>query len=68
MQGPMNPRWNSLVDARGSRRIPYLILIVILLAAGFLPSLLLPTISSGTKPVLDRVAAASQTPMEAAHG
>jgi len=55
MQGPLNARWNSLKDARGLQRFPYLILIAILLLVGFLPSLLLPTIASGTKPVLERI-------------
>ena len=58
MQGPLNPRWNSLNDARGLQKLPYLILIAILLLVGFLPSLLLPTIASGTKPVLERIHAA----------
>ena len=55
MQGPLNARWNSLNDARGLQKFPYLILIAILLLVGFLPSLLLPTIASGTKPVLERI-------------
>ncbi len=54
MQGPLNARWNSLNDARGLQKLPYLILIAILLLVGFLPSLLLPTIASGTKPILER--------------
>lgn len=55
MQGPLNARWNSLNDARGLQKLPYLILIAILLLVGFLPSLLLPTIASGTKPLLERI-------------
>ncbi len=55
MQGPLNARWNSLSDARGLQKLPYLILIAILLLVGFLPSLLLPTISSGTKLLLERI-------------
>jgi NADH-quinone oxidoreductase subunit M len=50
-QGPVNPKWNSLHDARGMEKLPFLILIVILLAAGFFPSLLMPTISSATASV-----------------
>ena len=55
MQGPFNPKWDSLKDARGLERLPYLLLIVILLAVGFLPSLILPTITVGTKPLTDRM-------------
>ena len=56
MQGPLNTQHSAhLQDARGLARIPYLILITILLAVGFFPSLILPTISSGTKPILERM-------------
>lgn len=57
-QGPMNPKWDSLHDAQGIQKVPYLILISILLLVGFLPSLLLPMISSGTKPILTRIESA----------
>ena len=53
MQGPMNTRASTLVDARGAQKIPYLILIVILVTVGFFPSLILAKISSGTKPILE---------------
>ncbi len=55
MQGPLNTRWNDLTDAKGLEKAPYLLLILILLAVGFLPSLLLPTIATGTAPILERV-------------
>ncbi len=55
MQGPFNPRWNKLQDARGFQRLPYLLLIIILIAVGVLPSLILPTIASGTKPMLEQI-------------
>jgi NADH-quinone oxidoreductase subunit M len=60
MQGPLNPRWNSLVDARGLQKLPYLFLILILVAVGFFPSLLMPTIASGTRPIAERLQASSQ--------
>ncbi|OIO38868.1 MAG: hypothetical protein AUJ72_01830 [Candidatus Omnitrophica bacterium CG1_02_46_14] len=55
MQGPLNPHGNALIDAKGLQKIPYVLLIIILLAVGFFPSILLPTISTGTKPILDRI-------------
>lgn len=56
-QGPFNPRWNELKDLQGVGRLPYLVLIIILVVVGFFPSILLPTITSGTKPLMDRVEA-----------
>ena len=55
MQGPLNTHGKSLVDAKGLQRLPYLIMIVALLGVGFLPSLILPTIESGTKHILESV-------------
>ena len=55
MQGALNPHGNKLVDAKGIQKLPYLILIIVLLAVGFLPSILLPSIASGTKPILERI-------------
>lgn len=54
-QGPLNPKWASLKDMVGLQKIPYLILMGILILVGFFPSILLPTISSGTKPILERI-------------
>lgn len=51
IQGPLDPRWASLKDAKGLERLPYVLLIVILIIVGCLPSLLLPTIESGTLPI-----------------
>ncbi|MGH7198723.1 MAG: complex I subunit 4 family protein [Candidatus Omnitrophota bacterium] len=56
MQGPLNTRHAAhLEDAKGLARTPYLALISILLVVGFFPSILLPTISSGTKPIIERL-------------
>jgi NADH-quinone oxidoreductase subunit M len=55
MQGPLNPHGQTLVDAKGFQKTPYLLLTGLLLLVGFLPSLLLPTIGSGTKPILQRI-------------
>lgn len=55
MQGPLNPHGKDLRDATGIQKLPYVLLIIILLIAGFFPSILLSTISTGTKPLLDRI-------------
>lgn len=49
MQGPLNPRWAGLKDATGLQKLPYLILIGLLLFTGFFPSLILPTIASAVR-------------------
>ncbi len=55
MQGPLNDHGKSLKDAQGINRLPYLILIVALICIGFLPTLILPIIASGTQPILERL-------------
>ncbi|MBI2095548.1 MAG: NADH-quinone oxidoreductase subunit M [Candidatus Omnitrophica bacterium] len=63
MQGPLSPRGASLLDAKGWQRLPYLLLIALLILVGFLPALLLPTISKGTAPILERIhSAQAQVP------
>ena len=53
IQGPLNPRWQHLKDATGFERLPYLFLIVILIVVGCLPAILLPTIASATRVILN---------------
>jgi NADH-quinone oxidoreductase subunit M len=55
MQGPLNPHGNSLKDAHGLQKLPYLLLIGGLLLVGFLPSAIMPSIASGTKPIMERI-------------
>lgn len=55
MQGPLNASGKSLNDAKGLQRLPYLILLAALIFVGFLPSLILPTIAVGTKPILEQL-------------
>ncbi len=55
MQGPVNPRLGALKDASGIGKAPYLILIVALIAVGFMPSLILGTIESGTRPIVEHM-------------
>lgn len=51
IQGPLDPRWNQLKDASWTGRLPYLLLMVILVLVGCFPSILLPTIESATKTI-----------------
>ncbi len=54
MQGPLSSHGQILKDATGLGRLPYVLLIVILLVVGFMPSILLPTIASGTRPITQK--------------
>ncbi len=58
-QGPINPKITHLHDARWSQRLPYLLLITLLIIGGCLPLLLLPKIAAGTAPILERIAQAA---------
>ncbi len=51
LQGPLSAHGKSLKDATLVQKLPYLLLIGLLLLAGAFPRLLLPTIEAGTKPV-----------------
>jgi NADH-quinone oxidoreductase subunit M len=54
--GPMSDRWAGLRDARLFReRLPFLLLLAILIVVGFVPSLLLDDISSGVIPLVQRL-------------
>ncbi len=55
IQGPVSEHGKHLVDARGWERAPYVLLMAVLLAVGCLPSLLLPTIASGTRSLFERI-------------
>lgn len=57
MQGPFNAHHaKELRDARGFEKLPYALLLGVLLAVGVAPSLLLPTITAGTKPIVQTLA------------
>ncbi|OGW81098.1 MAG: hypothetical protein A3C47_00945 [Omnitrophica bacterium RIFCSPHIGHO2_02_FULL_51_18] len=64
MQGPFNARWDNLSDAKGIQKAPYLLLILLLIGVGFLPMLLLPSIASGTAPILKRLGSAAEDPAD----
>ena len=52
--GALNPRWNNLVDAKTlAVKLPYVILLAILIIVGCWPSLILKNISSATKTITE---------------
>lgn len=52
MQGPFNDKHaHDLRDAKGIEKLPYAALLIILLAVGVMPQILLPTITSATRPI-----------------
>ncbi len=55
MQGPLNAHGHELKDAKGLQKLPYLILIAGLLLVGFVPNVIMTSITSGTKPILERM-------------
>jgi len=57
--GPLNPKWTGLKDATPFEKIPYLILITVLLVVGCWPQSLLTLIQSGTGPILEIIQQAS---------
>ena len=51
--GPLNPRWNKLIDARTPwDKFPYILLLAALIVVGCWPSLILKNISSATKMII----------------
>ena len=58
MQGPPSPAAAGLRDASGWEKLPYALLIGILLFVGAWPKALLPAIEAGTKPILESIRAA----------
>ncbi len=55
IQGPLSKHGEHLEDAHGATKWSYVLLIGALLATGLFPQLLMPTISSATKPFLERM-------------
>ncbi len=52
-QGPLDPRWNKLIDAQTPlQKLPFVLLLGALLVVGCWPSLILKNIESGTNPIL----------------
>jgi NADH-quinone oxidoreductase subunit M len=55
IQGPVSPRGEHLVDAKGWQRAPYLLLMSALVLVGFLPVVLLGTITPSVDAVIKKV-------------
>ncbi len=53
--GPRNPRWDSLHDAEGFQRVPFVLLITALMITGCFPQLLVRPITEGLTPILARL-------------
>jgi NADH-quinone oxidoreductase subunit M len=55
-QGPMNPRLGTLTDARSLiTRLPYALLLALLILVGCLPAIILSHIGSSTKTIVESV-------------
>ncbi len=55
-QGPLPAKWNHVNDAKTVfQRLPYALLILVLLVVGFWPSLILKNIEAGTRPILEQL-------------
>lgn len=55
-QGPLNSKWARLSDAQGAlEKLPYVLLLAVLILIGCWPSLILKHIGSSTKPIAERI-------------
>lgn len=55
-QGPLNPRWAKLTDAQTTiQKLPFILLLAVLIAVGCWPSLILKNIDSGVKPISENI-------------
>jgi NADH-quinone oxidoreductase subunit M len=55
-QGPTNPRWAKLTDAQTPlAKLPFILLLAVLILVGCWPALILKHIDSGTKPIAERI-------------
>lgn len=56
LQGPLNPRWTKLTDAQTlAQKLPYVMLLAVLILVGCWPSLILKHIDSSTKPIVEHI-------------
>ena len=56
LQGPLNPRWTKLTDAQTlAQKLPYMMLLAVLILAGCWPSLILKHIDSSTKTIVESI-------------
>lgn len=55
-QGPLNPRWNQLIDARTPlQKLPFLLLLAALIVVGCWPSVILRNIAPATKMISENL-------------
>ncbi len=55
-QGPLNPRWAKLTDAKTPlQKLPFILLLTALIVVGCWPALILKNIESGIKPIAERI-------------
>jgi NADH-quinone oxidoreductase subunit M len=53
--GPRNPRWDGLHDCHGLRRLPFCVMILVLLFFGFYPKPITDVIGGGVAPIVAKV-------------
>jgi NADH-quinone oxidoreductase subunit M len=53
--GPRNPRWDKLHDAHGFQRLPFAVLLAVLLYFGFYPKQIVDVIQEGVRPAIEAV-------------
>lgn len=56
-QGPLDPKWETIQDARGLQRTPFVLLVGTLLVFGFYPLPLVDLISTGVEPLVETLLA-----------
>jgi len=58
--GPRNPRWDGLHDCPGLRRVPFVMMLGVLLVFGFYPKPIVDVIGGGVEPIVARVRATAE--------
>jgi NADH-quinone oxidoreductase subunit M len=58
--GPRNPRWDGLHDCRGLRRLPFCLMLAVLLLFGFYPKPITDVIGGGVTPIVKDVRATAE--------
>jgi NADH-quinone oxidoreductase subunit M len=58
--GPRNPRWDKIHDAHGLQKLPYVLLLAVLLVFGCYPKPITDVIQAGVKPIVDAVQATTE--------
>jgi NADH-quinone oxidoreductase subunit M len=53
--GPRNPRWDALHDAHGLQKLPFALLLAVLLFFGCWPRTIVDVIEGGVRPTVERI-------------